>query len=121
MKANLYRMRRVIADGTPGLDPLIRRQMQDELIELQAELQKTMLFVTHDLHEALKVGDRIAIMRDGAIIQIGTGEDVITNPSNAYVRLFVQDASPAKVLTARTVMEQPSVLLYSWHATCSDA
>ena len=97
-----------------GLDPLIRRQMQDELIELQAELQKTMLFVTHDLHEALKVGDRIAIMRDGAIIQIGTGEDVITNPSNAYVRLFVQDASPAKVLTARTVMEQPSVLLYSW-------
>ena len=97
-----------------GLDPLIRRQMQDELIELQAELQKTMLFVTHDLHEALKVGDRIAIMRDGAIIQIGTGEDVITNPSDAYVQQFVQDASPVKVLTARTVMEQPSVLLYSW-------
>ncbi|MBN1857129.1 MAG: glycine betaine/L-proline ABC transporter ATP-binding protein [Dehalococcoidia bacterium] len=97
-----------------GLDPLIRRQMQDELIELQDELQKTLLFVTHDLHEALKVGDRIAIMRDGEIIQIGTGEDVITNPSDAYVRQFVQDASPAKVLTARTVMEQPSVLLYSW-------
>ncbi len=97
-----------------GLDPLIRRQMQDELLELQAELKKTMLFVTHDLHEALKVGGRIAIMRDGEIIQIGTPEEVITNPSDAYVRQFVQDASPAKVLTARTVMEQPPVLLYSW-------
>ena len=97
-----------------GLDPLIRRQMQDELIELQAELQKTLLFVTHDLHEALKVGDRIAIMRDGEIIQIGTPEDVVTNPSNAYVRQFVQDASPTKVLTARSVMEQPNVMLYSW-------
>jgi len=97
-----------------GLDPLIRRQMQDELLELQAELKKTMLFVTHDLHEALKVGGRIAIMRDGEIIQIGTPEEVITSPNDAYVRRFVQDASPAKVLTARTVMEQPPVLLYSW-------
>lgn len=97
-----------------GLDPLIRRQMQDELIELQAELQKTLLFVTHDLHEALKVGDRIAIMRDGEIIQIGTPEEVVTSPSDAYVRQFVQDASPAKVLTARNVMEQPPILLYSW-------
>jgi glycine betaine/proline transport system ATP-binding protein len=97
-----------------GLDPLIRRQMQDELLELQAELQKTLLFVTHDLHEALKVGGRIAIMRDGEIIQIGTPEEVITSPSDAYVRQFVQDASPAKVLTARSVMEQPPVLLYSW-------
>ena len=97
-----------------GLDPLIRRQMQDELIELQAEIQKTILFVTHDLHEALKVGDRIAIMRDGEIIQTGTPEDVVVNPSDSYVRQFVQDASPTKVLTARTVMEQPPVLLYSW-------
>ncbi len=97
-----------------GLDPLIRRQMQDELLELQAELQKTLLFVTHDLHEALKVGGRIAIMRDGEIIQVGSPEEVITSPSNAYVRQFVQDASPTKVLTARTVMEQPPVLIYSW-------
>ncbi|TFH37046.1 MAG: glycine betaine/L-proline ABC transporter ATP-binding protein [Dehalococcoidia bacterium] len=97
-----------------GLDPLIRRQMQDELLDLQAELRKTLLFVTHDLHEALKVGDRIAIMRDGEIIQIGTPEEVITNPSDSYVRQFVQDASPTKVLTARTVMEQPPILLYSW-------
>ena len=97
-----------------GLDPLIRRQMQDELLDIQAELQKTILFVTHDLHEALKLGNRIAIMRDGEIIQIGTPEDVITTPSDAYVREFVQDASPAKVLTAKTIMEQPNVLLYSW-------
>jgi glycine betaine/proline transport system ATP-binding protein len=97
-----------------GLDPLIRRQMQDELIELQAEIQKTILFVTHDLHEALKVGDRIAIMRDGEIIQTGTPEEVVINPSDSYVRQFVQDASPTRVLTARTVMEQPPVLLYSW-------
>ncbi len=97
-----------------GLDPLIRRQMQDELLELQIEIQKTILFVTHDLHEALKVGERIAIMRDGEIIQTGTPEDVVVNPSDSYVRQFVQDASPTKVLTARTVMEQPPVLLYSW-------
>ena len=97
-----------------GLDPLIRRQMQDELLDIQAEVKKTILFVTHDLHEALKLGDRIAIMRDGEIIQIGTPEDVITTPSDAYVREFVQDASPAKVLTAKTIMEQPNVLLYSW-------
>ncbi len=97
-----------------GLDPLIRRQMQDELMDLQAELQKTLLFVTHDLTEALKVADRMAIMRDGEIIQIGSPEEVITNPSDSYVRQFVQDASPTKVLTARSVMEQPPVLLYSW-------
>jgi len=97
-----------------GLDPLIRRQMQDELLDIQAEVKKTILFVTHDLHEALKLGNRIAIMKDGEIIQIGTPEDVITTPSGAYVREFVQDASPAKVLTAKTIMEQPNVLLYSW-------
>jgi len=97
-----------------GLDPLIRRQMQDELIGLQEEVQKTILFVTHDLDEALKLGSRIAIMRDGEIIQIGTPEDVITTPGDAYVREFVQDASPAKVVTAKNIMEQPNVLLYEW-------
>ncbi len=97
-----------------GLDPLIRRQMQDELIGLQAEVQKTILFVTHDLDEALKLGSRIAIMRDGEIIQVGTPEDVITTPGDAYVREFVQDASPAKVITAKNIMEQPNVLLYEW-------
>jgi len=97
-----------------GLDPLIRRQMQDELIDLQEKVQKTILFVTHDLDEALKLGSRIAIMRDGEIIQIGYPEEVITTPSDSYVREFVQDASPAKVITAASIMEQPDVLLYEW-------
>ncbi|MEX2442385.1 MAG: glycine betaine/L-proline ABC transporter ATP-binding protein [Alkalispirochaeta sp.] len=97
-----------------GLDPLIRRQMQDELVELQDSLHKTIIFVTHDLHEALKLGDRIAIMRDGEIIQVGTPEDVVTAPADQYVREFVQDASPAKVLTADNILEDPEVLLYAW-------
>ena len=97
-----------------GLDPLIRREMQDELIELQDKVKKTVIFVTHDLHEALKVGDRIAIMRDGSVIQTGAPEDVIAAPANDYVREFVQDASPAKVLTAGRIMEEPDALLYEW-------
>ena len=97
-----------------GLDPLIRREMQDELLELQDKVQKTIIFVTHDLHEALKLGDRIAIMRDGKVVQIGAPEDVITSPADDYVRDFVQDASPAKVLTAGGIMEQPEALLYEW-------
>jgi glycine betaine/proline transport system ATP-binding protein len=97
-----------------GLDPLIRRQMQDELIELQEKVQKTIIFVTHDLNEALKMGCRIAIMRDGDIIQIGTPEEVVTTPADSYVSDFVQDASAAKVLTAEYIMDQPGVLLYDW-------
>jgi glycine betaine/proline transport system ATP-binding protein len=97
-----------------GLDPLIRREMQDELIELQEKVQKTIVFVTHDLHEALKMGDRIAIMRDGEIIQIGAPEDVISEPADDYVREFVQDASPAKVFTAGRIMDEPDALLYEW-------
>lgn len=97
-----------------GLDPLIRRQMQDELIELQDKLQKTIIFVTHDLHEALKLGDRIAIMRNGELVQVGTPEDILTSPADEYVSNFVQDASPAKVLTAGKIMEEPKVLLYNW-------
>ncbi len=97
-----------------GLDPLIRRQMQDELVELQSRLQKTIIFVTHDLHEALKLGDRIAIMRNGEIVQIGTPEDIVTNPADAYVSEFVQDASPAKVLTAGSIMSDVPVITYAW-------
>ncbi|NQT57989.1 MAG: glycine betaine/L-proline ABC transporter ATP-binding protein [Bacteroidetes bacterium] len=97
-----------------GLDPLIRRQMQDELVELQDKLQKTIIFVTHDLHEALKLGDRIAIMHDGEVVQVGTPEDIVTQPANDYVEEFVKDASPAKVLTAGSIMEAPKVLLYAW-------
>jgi glycine betaine/proline transport system ATP-binding protein len=99
-----------------GLDPLIRRQMQDEFISLQSEMHKTILFVTHDLDEALKLGDHIAIMKDGEIIQIGTPEEVITAPSDGYVREFVQDASPAKVVTASSIMEEPKIILYEWQS-----
>lgn len=97
-----------------GLDPLIRRQMQDELVELQDKLQKTIIFVTHDLHEALKLGDRIAIMRNGEVVQEGSPEQIVTQPADEYVKQFVQDASPAKILTAESIMAQPKVLLYNW-------
>jgi len=97
-----------------GLDPLIRRQMQDELIDLQEELQKTILFVTHDLDEALKLGSFIAIMKDGEIIQTGIPEEVVTSPAGDYVREFVQDASPAKVITAGSIMTEPEVIIYDW-------
>jgi glycine betaine/proline transport system ATP-binding protein len=97
-----------------GLDPLIRRQMQDELIQLQSELHKTMVFVTHDLQEALKIADRIAIMQDGKIIQVGTPEEIIGNPASDYVQDFVRDAYPATVLTAGTIMEDPEPVVYVW-------
>ncbi|MDC7244530.1 MAG: glycine betaine/L-proline ABC transporter ATP-binding protein [Sphaerochaetaceae bacterium] len=97
-----------------GLDPLIRRQMQDELVELQSKLQKTIIFVTHDLHEALKLGDQIAIMRNGEVVQVGTPEDIVTQPADDYVQEFVQDASPAKVLTAGSIMSEVPVITYVW-------
>ncbi|MBI9102561.1 MAG: glycine betaine/L-proline ABC transporter ATP-binding protein [Spirochaetales bacterium] len=97
-----------------GLDPLIRRQMQDELVELQDKLKKTIIFVTHDLHEALKLGDQIAILRNGEVVQIGTPEEIVTQPADDYVQEFVRDASPAKVLTAGSIMEPAKVLLYAW-------
>ncbi len=97
-----------------GLDPLIRRQMQDELVELQDKLQKTIIFVTHDLHEALKLGDKIAIMRNGEVVQVGSPEEIVTHPNDDYVAEFVKDASPAKVLTASSIMDPAKVLLYAW-------
>ena len=95
-----------------GLDPLIRREMQDELVSLQTELQKTIVFITHDLDEALKIGDRIAIMRDGRIIQQGSPEEIITLPSDDYVTDFVQDVSRAKVMQAKAIMCEPDVVIY---------
>ena len=89
-----------------GLDPLIRREMQDELISLETELQKTIVFITHDLNEALKLGDRIAIMRDGEIVQQGTPEDIVTSPADDYVTEFVQDVSKAKILQAKGIMTE---------------
>jgi glycine betaine/proline transport system ATP-binding protein len=88
-----------------ALDPLIRREMQEQLIELQSELGKTIIFITHDLNEAMFLGDRIAVMRDGRIVQIGSPEDILTDPANDYVAQFVQDVDRARVLTAASVME----------------
>ena len=90
-----------------ALDPLIRREMQDELLDLQAEHQRTIIFITHDLNEALRIGDRIAIMADGQIMQIGTGEEILTNPANDFVREFVEDVDRSKVLTAQNIMTTP--------------
>ncbi|MFC1892619.1 ATP-binding cassette domain-containing protein [Chloroflexota bacterium] len=97
-----------------GLDPLIRRDMQDELLDILAEMNKTIVFVTHDLDEALKLGNHIAIMRNGEIVQIGTPEEVITAPADAYVREFVQDASLAMVVSAQSIMKKPRSLIYDW-------
>jgi glycine betaine/proline transport system ATP-binding protein len=88
-----------------ALDPLIRREMQEQLVELQSALGKTIVFITHDLNEAMFLGDRIAVMRDGRIVQIGTPEDILTDPANDYVAQFVQDVDRARVLTASSVME----------------
>ena len=97
-----------------GLDPLIRREMQDELIALQTQVQKTIVFITHDLNEALKIGDRIAIMRDGEIVQEGTPEEIVTLPADDYVSEFVQDVSRAKVIQAGAIMQQPDAVVHTW-------
>jgi glycine betaine/proline transport system ATP-binding protein len=88
-----------------ALDPLIRRDMQDQLLELQRKLKKTIVFITHDLNEAMRLGDRIAVMRDGEIVQNGTAEDILVRPSNAYVASFTQDVDRSRVLTAGSIME----------------
>lgn len=87
-----------------ALDPLIRVQMQDELLELQSKLKKTIVFITHDLSEAIKLGDRIAIMKDGEIVQIGTSEDILTSPANEYVERFVEHVDRGGIVTAESVM-----------------
>jgi glycine betaine/proline transport system ATP-binding protein len=87
-----------------ALDPLIRRDMQDEVIRLQREVRKTMIFITHDLAEALKLGDRIAIMKDGTFVQVGTPEEVVADPADDYVADFTRDVPRAHVLTARSIM-----------------
>ncbi|MCM3411832.1 glycine betaine/L-proline ABC transporter ATP-binding protein ProV [Metabacillus litoralis] len=89
-----------------ALDPLIRKDMQDELLELQSNMEKTIVFITHDLDEALRIGDRIALMKDGNIVQIGTPEEILMSPSNEYVERFVEDVDLSKVLTAQHVMKR---------------
>ncbi len=90
-----------------ALDPLIRRDMQDEVMRLQRETGKTMVFITHDLPEALRLGDRIAIMRDGAIVQLGTPEELVGSPADEYVANFVRDIPRSHVLTLRWIMREP--------------
>ncbi len=89
-----------------ALDPLIRRDMQDELVRLQDELQKTIVFVSHDLDEALNIGDRIVLMRNGGVIQTGTAEDIMTAPADSYVSRFVADIDMSRVLTAASIMKR---------------
>ncbi|WP_100405203.1 quaternary amine ABC transporter ATP-binding protein [Bacillus solitudinis] len=93
-----------------ALDPLIRKEMQDELLNLQSKLGKTIIFITHDLDEALKLGDRIAIMKNGSIVQIGSAEEILENPANEYVSNFVEDVDRSKVLVASNVMKKPDVI-----------
>ena len=94
-----------------ALDPLIRTQMQEELLQLQEKVHKTILFITHDLDEALKLGDRIAIMKDGFIVQTGTPEEILTNPADDYVRAFVENVDRGGIITAGSVMfKNPSAV-----------
>jgi glycine betaine/proline transport system ATP-binding protein len=90
-----------------ALDPLIRRDMQDEIIRLRREVNKTMMFITHDLSEALRLGDRIAIMRDGRFVQVGTPEDVVGSPADDYVRNFTRDVPRSHVVAVGSVMKPP--------------
>ncbi|MCP4285919.1 MAG: glycine betaine/L-proline ABC transporter ATP-binding protein [Gammaproteobacteria bacterium] len=91
-----------------ALDPLIRSEMQDQLIELQEKLHKTIIFITHDLDEALRLGDRIAILKDGELIQEGAPEEILLRPANDYVEAFVRDVNRARALTVETVMRPPA-------------
>jgi len=88
-----------------ALDPLIRSEMQDQLIELQEKLHKTIIFITHDLDEALRIGDRIAILKDGELVQQGRPDEILLHPANDYVEAFVKDVNRARALTVETVMQ----------------
>ena len=93
-----------------ALDPLIRRQMQDEMMDIHQTLQKTILFITHDLNEALRIGHRVCIMKDGAVVQIGTPEEILTQPATGYVAEFVQDVDQGRVIEVGDVMSEPAPL-----------
>ncbi len=95
-----------------ALDPMIRRDMQDELLELQDKVQKTIVFISHDLDEAIKLGDRIILMKDGAIVQEGTAEEILAHPANQYVAKFLEDVDISKVITAESVMKRSETIAY---------
>src|SRR5699024_1909735 len=93
-----------------ALDPLIRREMQQELIRLQKKLKKTIIFITHDVNEAFKLGDRIAVMKDGHVVQVGTPEEILEEPANDYIIDFIQDIDRSKVFQAKHIMIEPKVI-----------
>ncbi len=101
-----------------ALDPLIRREMQDELLNIQAEVHKTMIFITHDFLEAIKMGDHIAIMKDGEVVQIGTPEEIVANPADDYVREFTEDVPRYKVLSVGKIMREASAEVQQNGADC---
>ncbi len=94
-----------------ALDPLIRKEMQNELISLQTKMKKTIVFITHDLDEALKIGDRIAIMKDGDVVQIGEPEEILNAPADAYVREFIQDVNRSKIVSASSIMRSSESII----------
>ncbi len=96
-----------------GLDPLIRREMQDELTRIQADIQKTIVFITHDPNEAMKLGDRVAIMKDGRIVQIGTPQEVVMEPANNYVGEFTRDVHSEEIVTVQEVMVDPTAVVHT--------
>lgn len=98
-----------------ALDPLIRKEMQDELLDLQVTMKKTIIFITHDLDEALRIGDKIALMKDGSIVQVGSPEEILMNPANDYVEKFVEDVDRSKVLTAYNIMKRPETVNIEKH------
>lgn len=102
-----------------ALDPLIRREMQDELLNIQAEVHKTMIFITHDFLEAIKMGDHIAIMKDGEVVQIGTPEEIVANPVDDYVREFTEDVPRYKVLSVGKIMRAASPSVTTDGVCCS--
>ena len=98
-----------------ALDPLIRRQMQDEFINLMAAVHKTIIFITHDLNEALKLGERIVIMKDGEIVQLGSPGEIVTSPADEYVTEFVRDVPLSKVVHVNGIMREPELMVYGGH------
>ena len=95
-----------------ALDPLIRTEMQDELLKLQEEHQRTIVFISHDLDEALRIGDRIAIMEGGRVVQVGTPEEILQNPADDYVRAFFRGVDPTNVISAGDIVRdtQPTII-----------
>jgi len=101
-----------------ALDPIIRRDMQFELLSIQKKVKKTIVFITHDINEAFKIGNRVAIMKDGCVVQVGTPEEVLDKPANSYVENFIKDIDRTKILSVRQIMTSPSAFVKKgdgWH------